>query len=118
MNPACPDHDPKLVPSPKASGQAASPSGEHLAASASKGKGVGRTGARAKGQIQEAFPPRPPKDWEELKPFLGELTPEERQAAEALAFGEPLSPEAARLAQRAIFKLRMKKGRARKEAVT
>ncbi|WP_279627871.1 type I DNA topoisomerase [Thermus tenuipuniceus] len=127
MNPACPVHDPKLVPPPKASSRVASPSGD----SASKGRrsaltsrrkaataGGSRTGANAKARVQEASPPKPPKDWEELRPFLGELTPEERQAAEALVLGEPLSPEAAKLAQRAIFKLRMKKGRARKEAVT
>lgn len=122
LNPACPDHDPRLVPSPKASTREASASKgrgptRRRAAPASS-RGVGRHGAKAQGQGQGASPPNPPKDWEELKPFLGELTPEERQAAEALALGEPLSPEAARLARRAIFKLRMKKGRARKEAVT
>nr|WP_135257090.1 type I DNA topoisomerase [Thermus caldilimi] len=124
MNPACPVHDPKLVPPPKASSRAAFPSGD----SASKGRrssrrkvaraGGSRTGAKAKGQVQEPSPPKPPKDWEELKPFLSELPSEERRAVEALVLGEPLSPEAARLAQRAIFKLRMRKGRARKEAVT
>nr|WP_269089297.1 type I DNA topoisomerase [Thermus thermamylovorans] len=128
MNPACPAHDPKLIPSPKASTRAASRS-EPPGASASKGgrRSRGRaasassrgvpapTGAKARGQ--GASPPKPPRDWEELRPFLNELALEERRAVEALALGEPLAPEGARLAQRALFKLRMRKGRAKKEAV-
>ncbi|WP_038058400.1 type I DNA topoisomerase [Thermus amyloliquefaciens] len=115
INPACPAHDPKLIPPPRAQ----EPSAAKGRGSARGGAASGasrRTGKKPKGQ--GASPPKPPKDWEELKPFLGELAPEERRAAEALARGEPLSPEEVRLAQRALFKLRMRKGRARKEAVT
>ncbi|WP_018111526.1 type I DNA topoisomerase [Thermus igniterrae] len=94
LNPACPAHDPRLLPAPR--------------------EEKGRRAAR--GRAPKASP-KLPKDWPELLPFLGELTPEERQAAEALARGEALGEGAARLAQRAIFKLRMRKGRAKKEVV-
>lgn len=93
LNPDCPAHDPKLRPTPR--------------------EGKGRKPSRPRASQV----PTPPKDWPELQPFLGELSPEERQAAEALARGETLLGEAARLAQRALFKLRMRKGRAKKEVV-
>ena len=86
MNPACPDHDPRLVP----------------AKAQPKGRSRGGT-------------PAPPSDWNELKAFLPGLPEAERKAVEALAQGQPLSQEEARLAKRALFKLRMKKGRAKKE---
>ncbi|BDG18134.1 DNA topoisomerase 1 [Thermus thermophilus] len=92
LNPACPEHEPSLLPAPK---------------EAKKGR------SRGKGKA----PLAPPKDWEELVPFLPELSPEERRAVEALARGEALSEEEARLARRALFKLRMRKGKARKEPV-
>ncbi|WP_038048163.1 type I DNA topoisomerase [Thermus caliditerrae] len=116
MNPACPAHDPKLIPLPKAQATSASKGGKTARRKAASGASS-RTGAKAKGKGQGASPPQPPSDWEELKPFLNELAPEERGAVEALALGEPLSPENAKLAQRALFKLRMRKGRARKETV-
>ncbi|MGC8967515.1 MAG: type I DNA topoisomerase [Thermus sp.] len=99
MNPGCPEHDPKLLPAPKAS-----PKGEG-------GKAKPRPKGRpSKGAAKVGLP----GDWEELKPFLAELSPEERRAAEALARGEALEGEAARLAKRVLFKLRVKKGRAKK----
>ena len=88
MNPACPEHDPALVPKPKE---------------------TSKRPARGKKA------PAPPKDWEELQAFLPELPQAERRALEGLAQGKPLSEEEARLAKRALFKLRMRKGRARKE---
>jgi DNA topoisomerase I len=88
MNPACPDHDPALVPGPM----------EAKPKKAAKKK-----------------PPALPKDWEALKAFLPQLLEAERRALEGLAQGEPLAGEEARLAQRALFKLRMRKGRAKKE---
>lgn len=92
LNPACPEHEPSLLPAPK---------------EAKKGR------SRGKGKP----PLAPPKDWEELVPFLPGLSPEERRAVEALARGEALAEEEARLARRALFKLRMRKGKARKEPV-
>lgn len=69
-----------------------------------------------KGRVPQASKKAtPPRDWEELKLFLPELPPEERRAAEALAQGRALGQEEERLARRALFKLRMRKGRARKE---
>lgn len=94
LNPSCPAHDPRLQPSPR----------EERAKASGKPKGKAR-----------ASSPKPPKDWADLVPLLPELPPEERQAVEALARGEALSEEGAKLAKRALFKLRMRKGRARKE---
>jgi len=93
LNLACPDHDPRLAKV--------------------------RPATPAKGtQAQKAQrAPKPPGDWAELRPFLPELPREEREAVEALARGEGLGEAEARLAKRALFKLRMRKGRARKEAV-
>ncbi|GAB5603077.1 type I DNA topoisomerase [Thermus sp. FJN-A] len=93
MNPACPAHDPKLVPA------------------RAKPKGKPSRG----GSPSAAKPPAPPRDWNELKAFLPGLPEAERKAVEALAQGQPLSEEEARLAKRALFKLRMRKGRAKKE---
>ncbi|MFC0596238.1 type I DNA topoisomerase [Thermus composti] len=90
LNPACPQHDPRLLPA-KAPTQGSS---------------------RKKPQA-----PTPPKDWEALKPFLPTLLEAEQKALEALAQGKPLSEEEAKLAKRALFKLRMRKGRAQKEAI-
>jgi len=98
LNPGCPEHDPRLLPAPKV----APPPGQ--------GRGAGRPSKVREATLKAA----PPKDWEELEPFLRELPPEERRAAEALAQGKTLGQEEARLARRALFKLRMKKGRARK----
>ena len=89
MNPACPEHEPALVPNPK--------------------------GSRPQRAVKGKKAPAPPKDWADLKPFLPELPEAERRALEGLAQGEPLAGEEARLAQRALFKLRMRKGRAKKE---
>jgi DNA topoisomerase-1 len=89
VNPACPEHDPALVPKPK------------------------ETSPQRPARGKKA--PAPPKDWEELKAFLPELPEAERRALEGLVQGKPLSEEEARLAQRALFKLRMRKGRAKKE---
>jgi DNA topoisomerase-1 len=88
MNPACPDHDPALVPGPM----------EAKPKKAAKKK-----------------PPALPKDWEALKAFLPGLPEAERRALEGLAQGKTLSEEEASLAKKALFKLRMRKGRARKE---
>lgn len=93
LNPACPDHDPRL-----AKVRPATPA-------------KGTQARKAQGA------PKPPGDWAELRPFLPELPREEREAVEALARGEGLGEAEARLAKRALFKLRMRKGRARKEAV-
>jgi DNA topoisomerase-1 len=60
-------------------------------------------------------PPALPKDWEALKAFLPGLPGAERRALEGLAQGKTLSEEEANLAKKALFKLRMRKGRARKE---
>ncbi|WP_117237588.1 type I DNA topoisomerase [Thermus sediminis] len=92
MNPACPEHDPSLVPGPKE----ARP----------QRPAIGKKGAT------------PPKDWEELQAFLPELPEAERRALEGLVQGKAQSEEEARLAQRALFKLRMRKGRARKEVAS
>ncbi|WP_022798377.1 type I DNA topoisomerase [Thermus islandicus] len=89
LNPACPDHDPRLAKV--------------------------RPATPAKGKAQGT--PKPPGDWAELRPYLPELPREEREAVEALARGEGLGEKEARLAKRALFKLRMRKGRARKEGV-
>ena len=88
MNPACPDHDPALVPGPM----------EAKPKKAAKKK-----------------PPALPKDWEALKALLPGLPEAERRALEGLAQGKTLSEEEASLAKKALFKLRMRKGRARKE---
>ncbi|WP_460316618.1 type I DNA topoisomerase [Thermus oshimai] len=92
INPACSLHDPALLPKEAPKGQ-----GE-----ASRKKGL---------------PKGKPQDWEELRPFLSELSPEERGALEALAQGKALGEAEARLAKKALFKLRMRKGRVKKEAV-
>ncbi|GAA5336099.1 MULTISPECIES: type I DNA topoisomerase [Thermus] len=90
INPGCPAHDPKLLPAPKTPGP-------------------------AKGKRKAPSAPKLPQDFEALKAFLPSLKEEERQAVEALAQGKKLSPEEAALAKRALFKLRMQKGRAKKE---
>ncbi|GAB6941952.1 type I DNA topoisomerase [Thermus brockianus] len=90
INPSCPAHDPKLLPAPKTPGPA-------------KGKG------------KAPSPPKLPQDFEALRAFLPSLKEEERQALEALAQGKKLAAEEATLAKRALFKLRMQKGRAKKE---
>ncbi len=97
LNPACPDHDPGL-----AKGRASPPT---------PAKRTQARKASAKGTL------RPPGDWAELRPFLPELPPDEQEAVEALARGEGLGEAEAKLARRALFKLRMRKGRARKEGV-
>lgn len=90
LNPACPLHDPALLP---------------------------KEAPKTKGRAKKALPQGKPRDWEELKPFLPELPKEEQKALEALAQGEALGEAEAKLAKKALFKLRMKKGRAKKEAV-
>ncbi|WP_353513765.1 type I DNA topoisomerase [Thermus sp. LT1-2-5] len=92
LNPTCPAHDPKLLPAPRAQGP-----------------------KKAKKNAKAPSTPKPPADWEALKAFLPNLLPEERQAVEALAQGKALAEAEAKLAKRALFKLRMQKGRAKKE---
>ncbi|KHG65458.1 DNA topoisomerase I [Thermus sp. 2.9] len=92
INPNCPAHDPKLLPAPKAQGP-----------------------KKAKKSAKAPSAPKPPADWEALKAFLPSLLPEERQAVEALTQGKALAEAEVKLARRALFKLRMQKGRAKKE---